>query len=57
MSRLRCPLRTPGVILGKIADAGADISAGCLVSMGCGMAFGAVNKVLGFSGTTSAMFV
>lgn len=48
VSRLRCPLRTPGVILGKVVDAGVDTSAGCLVSMGCGMAFGAVVKVLGF---------
>ena len=56
VSRLRCPLRTPGTLLDKLADAGADTGASCLVSIGCGMAFGAVNKVLGFDGNTSAMF-
>ena len=56
VSRLRCPLRTPGTLLDKLADAGADTGASCLVSIGCGMAFGAVNKVFGFDGSTSAMF-
>lgn len=56
MSRLRCPLRTPGVMLGKVADAGADIGAGYLVSMGRSMALGAVDKVLGSAGNTSVMF-
>ena len=56
MSRLRCPLRIPGVILGKDADTGADTGAGCLVSMGCGIAFGAVLKILGSAGNTSVMF-
>lgn len=53
---MRCPLRTPGALLDELADAGADTGASCLVSIGCGMAFGAVNKVLGFDGNTSAMF-
>ena len=61
MSRLRCPLRTPGVMLGKVADAGADTGAdtgaGYLVSMGRSMAFGAVDKVLGSAGNISAMIV
>ena len=56
MSRLRCPLRTPEVILVKLADGGADTGAGCLVSMGCGTAFGGYNEVLGFGGNTSAIF-
>ena len=57
VSRLRCPLRTPGTLLDKLADAGADTGTSCLVSIGCGMAFGAVNKLLGFdgNGNTSAM--
>ena len=55
MSRLRCPLRIPGVKLGKDADRGAGIGAGCLVSMGCGMAFGAVLKVLGSADDTSSV--
>ncbi len=42
--------------MGKVADAGADPWAACLVSIGCGMAFGGVNKVLGSAGSTSAMF-
>ena len=53
MSRLRCPLRTPGVLLGKAVDAGADTGADRPVSMGCGMAFGAM---LGFAGKISAIF-
>lgn len=56
VSRLRCPLLTPGVLLGKAVVAEAVTGAGCLVSMGCGMAFGAVNKVLGFAGNISAIF-
>ena len=44
------------MLLGKAVVAGADTEAGCLVSMGCGMAFGAVNKVLGFAGNISAIF-
>lgn len=56
VSRLRCPLRTPEAILGRVVDAGADPGSGCFVSMGCGMAFGAVNEVLGFADKTSAMF-
>ena len=55
VSRLRCPLRTAGTLLDKVADAGADTGAGCLVSIGCGTAFGAVNKVLEFADNTSAM--
>lgn len=43
-------------MLGKVVDGGADDGAGCLVSMRCGIAFGAVNKVLGFAGNTFAMF-
>lgn len=56
MSRLRCPLRIPGVVLGKVAGAGADPGAGCIVSTRCGTAFGAVNEVLEFAGNLSAMF-
>ncbi len=54
MSRLRCPLRTPGVLLDKAADMGAGPSVGCLVSIGCRMAFGGVNKFLELD--ASAMF-
>ena len=43
-------------MLGKVVDGGADDEAGCLVSIGSGITFGAVNKVLGFAGNTSAMF-
>ena len=43
------------MILGTVVDGGAGNGAGCLVSMGCGMAFGAVNNALGFTGTTSAI--
>ena len=55
MSRLRCPLRTLGVILGNVADASALAGADSLVSMGWGMIFGAVYEVVGFAGKTSAM--
>lgn len=44
------------MILGKVTDAGTDTGAECLASIGCGMAFGAVNMVLEFAGDTSAMF-
>ena len=44
------------MLLNKAADAGAATGADCLVSIGCGMAFGAVNRVLGFDGSTSAIF-
>lgn len=54
MSRLRCPLRTPGVIFGEVADVGADTGAGCLVSMGCGRVFGRVDGVR-FGSSTSAI--
>lgn len=43
-------------MLGKVADGEADTGASCLVSMGCGIALGAVNKVVDFAGITSAMF-
>ena len=56
VSRLRCPLRTPEGLLDKAADAGADTGAGCLVSIGWGMAFGGVNKFLGFTDNTSVIF-
>ena len=56
MSRLRCPLRTLVVILGNVADAGATVGAGCLVSIGCGMALDGVKEVFELAGTTSAMF-
>lgn len=55
MSRLRCPLRTPEGLPGKVADGGANTGAGCLVFIGRGLALGAVNKLLGFAGDTSVM--
>ena len=55
MSRFRCPLRRLWLLFDRLADVGPDNGADCLVSIGCGMAFGAVNKALGFAGNTSAM--
>lgn len=56
VSRLRCPLRTPEELLGKVAaDGGANTEVGCLVFIGRGLALGAVNKLLGFAGDTSVM--
>ena len=56
MSRLRCPLRIAGTLFVKVADVGADIGAGCRVSIGCGIVFSAVNKFLELAGNTSVMF-
>ncbi len=42
-------------MLGTVVDGGAGNGAGCLVSMGCGIAFGAVNNALEFAGNTSAI--
>ena len=42
-------------MLGTVVDGGADNGASCLVSMGCGMVFSAVNNALEFAGNTSAM--
>ena len=55
VSRLRCPLRTLGGLLDKDEDVGADNDVGCLVSMGLGRGFGADNKSVGFTDTTSVM--
>ena len=52
---MRCPLRTLEGLLDKDADADADDDVGCRVSMGLGWAFGADNKLAGFSDTTSVM--
>ena len=43
-------------MLGTVVDGDADNGAGCLVSMGCGIPFGAVNIALEFAGNTSAIF-
>lgn len=56
VSRLRCPLRTPEGLLGKVADGGANTGANCLVLIGRGLALGAVNKFLGFNGDASVIF-
>lgn len=39
----------------KDEDVGADNDVGCLVSMGLGRGFGADNKSVGFTDTTSVM--
>ena len=56
VSRLRCPLRTLDVLLDRLADAGTTNDGGCLVSMGLGTAFGAVDKFLEFADNTSVIF-
>ena len=44
------------MFLGNVADAGAAVGAGCLVSIGCGMALDGVKEVFELAGNISAMF-